>query len=255
MVAPTDPHGINTAGSPKKLDHAIDSWGYVHGRQDRTRLIIGGGVFLVGVLTIIVAFFLYRFGTDNYHKVSQEWHRSSQLEGEAFRRYINENEIKTVLRLVGTDDSDEVSYEEERAAAEASGAKLVIAKMAATRLPWRSELSTLFNALDNIETPVLVHCRQGADRTGLVTVIWLHDYRGTPLETAREQLAFFPYGHVEIGGPQAMDDFLDMYEAFTAAHPKEKLKIRDWVRQHYFEEKPGRAIAAWYDGVVYRPAG
>ena len=93
MVAPTDPHGINTAGSPKKLDHAIDSWGYVHGRQERTRLIIGGGVFFVGALTIIVAFFLYLFGTDNYHKISQEWHRSSQLEGEAFRRYINENEI------------------------------------------------------------------------------------------------------------------------------------------------------------------
>jgi hypothetical protein len=125
--------------------------------------------------------------------------------------------------------------------------------MAATRLPWRSELRTLFEALDGIQTPVLVHCRQGSDRTGLVTAIWLHDYRGKPLSEARKQLAFFPYGHTEIGGAEAMDDFLDMYEKYTRAHPAEGVNIRDWVKKHYFNEKPGREIAPWYDGVVYRP--
>ncbi|MCA8911812.1 MAG: tyrosine-protein phosphatase [Planctomycetes bacterium] len=252
MVASKDPHGINKIGSPGKLDHQIDSWGFVHGRQSRIRLIIGAVVLGAGAVGIVVAFLLVRFGGDNFHKVSDDFYRSDQLDGPAMKRVIERNGIATVIRLVGTEDSNAESYEEESAAVAETDAKLVVAKMAATRLPYRSELSRVFEALDTSQRPLLVHCRQGSDRTGLISAIWLHDYKGESLEKAREQLAVF-YGHMPVGSSTAMDDFLDMYDQYSKDHPGEKLTIQQWVKLHYFVEKPGHEIQPWHDGVMYEP--
>lgn len=251
MVAPKDPSGINKLHSPKDLDFRIDSWGYVHGRQSRVRLFVGAGVFLAGALLIIVAFMLYRFADDNMHRVSEDVFRSRQLTGPEFRRVIRDNNIRTVIRLVGTEDGNRASYEEESAAVSEMGAELVVAKLPTSRLPWRSELARVFEALDQAEAPILVHCQHGSDRTGLVSTIWLHDYLGQPLEQARSQLAFFPYGHVAWGDASAMGRFLDMYAEFEKANPG--ISIKEWVKLHYFEEKDGREIQPWYDGVVYQP--
>ncbi len=69
MVAPTDPHGINKSNSPGKLDYEINSWGFVHGRVSRIRLVVAAIVLGAGVVTLVAAFLLYRLGGDNYHEV------------------------------------------------------------------------------------------------------------------------------------------------------------------------------------------
>ena len=51
-----------------------------------------------------------------------------------------------------------------------------------------------------------------------------------------------------------MHEFLDLYEAGREAGGH-NLNIRNWVKQHYFNEKPGRELQPWYDGVLYRPEG
>ena len=243
MVAPTDPKGINTAGSPKELDYSIESWGYVHGRQSRNRLFIGAAVFVIGVLLIFGAFLMYRFGTTNQHKVSEDFFRSRELSPAELKSYIKENNIRTVIRLVGTEDSNRESFEIESAAIADTDATLVVAALPSSRLPWRSELLRLFEALDGAERPMHVHCQAGSDRTGLVSTIWLHDYKGRPMAEARSQMAFFPYGHFEFGAASELGRFLDMYEAYSEANPNKSLSIREWVRLHYFEEKPGREVA------------
>jgi len=243
MLAPTDPKGINKAGSPKDLEHTIEAWGYVHGRQERMRLWIGGMLFLAAGLAILAAFFLYRFAGSNTHKTSRDFYRSSELSGPELKRHIRENGIKTVIRLVGTDGSNRDNFAAEQAAIEGTGATLVVAKLPTSRMPWRSELSRLFEVLDKAERPIHVHCEAGSDRSGLVSAIWLHDYEGKSMREARDQLAFFPYGHVEFGAARELGRFLDMYEEFARTHPD--VSIKHWVRDHYFEEKPGREIA-WY---------
>ena len=45
--------------------------------------------------------------------------------------------------------------------------------------------------------------------------------------------------------------FLDMYAEFAASNPG--VSIKEWTKLHYFEEKKGRDIQPWYDGVVYTP--
>jgi protein tyrosine phosphatase (PTP) superfamily phosphohydrolase (DUF442 family) len=250
MVAPADPKGINKAGSPRHPEHVIEAWGYVHGRQERSRLFIGGAMFLAGAMVIVGAFFLYYFTRPNVHQASDAFYRSSELSGPELKRHIKEKGIKTVIRLVGTEDSNREGYEEETAAIAETDAKLIVAALPTSRLPYRSEMSTLFEALDKAERPIFVHCKQGSDRSGLVSAIWLHDYEGRPFDEARKQLSL-EYGHVPYGGASAMDDFLDRYAEFAKSHPG--TSIKEWTKRHYFEEKPGRELVAWYDGVTYRP--
>jgi protein tyrosine phosphatase (PTP) superfamily phosphohydrolase (DUF442 family) len=243
MVAPADPHGINKAGSPRNHDHVIEAWGYVHGRQERKRLFIGGAVFLAGAMIIVGAFFLYFFTRPNVHQTSGSFYRSSELSGPELKRHIREKGIKTVIRLVGTEDSNREGYEEETAAIAQTDARLVVAALPTSRLPYRSEMSKLFQALDSAERPIFVHCKQGSDRSGLVSAIWLHDYEGKTLDEARNQLSL-EYGHIPHGGASDMDKFLDMYEEF--ARTNKNISIKEWTRLHYFEEKPGREVA-WYE--------
>ena len=234
MVAPVDPHGINKAGSPRDHEHVIEAWGYVHGRQERKRLFIGGAVFLAGAMVIVGAFFLYFFTRPNVHQAATDFYRSSELSGPELKRHIKEKGIKTVIRLVGTEDSNRESYEEEEAAIAETDARLIVAALPTSRLPYRSEMVRLFAALDMAQRPIFVHCKQGSDRSGLVSAIWLHDYEGKSLDEARNQLSI-AYGHIPGGGASSMDEFLDRYAAYARTHPG--VSIKKWATEVYDVEK------------------
>src|SRR5262249_29836647 len=64
---------------------------------------------------------------------------------------------------------------------------------------------------DRSEYPLLFHCRRGADRTGLASAMVLLLQTSTSLDEARRQLAL-RYGHVAIGRPAYLNEFLDLYE-------------------------------------------
>ncbi len=244
--------------APTAFDYEINEWGFKDDRTERRRKRLTSILFVVVFVSVgLLLFLLIRVGGNNSHTVEQgAWYRAAQMDATDLGRTLDEKQIRTVLRLVGGDDSDKADYESDLRVCEKRGVNLLMAKMAASRLPWRSELSTLFAHLDLIAVdrkmlPVLVHCSQGSDRTGLVSAIWLHDYSGESMEDARKQLAFVPYMHVSFGEAHSMGDFLDMFESYEREH--KGAKIRDWVRDHYFEEKPGREIAKWYDGKLYMP--
>lgn len=260
MVAPTDPNGIIKAHAPTSHEHTIDNWGFVFGGMVNRRVLlfvalVGGAFFAV----LVGAFLLVRFGGHNVHADnSAGFVRAAEMDAPALTAAIRRNDVRSVLRLVGTDGPDAESYAEERATCERLGVPHFVAKMAATRAPYRSEMARVFEVLDMIDAdrnlqPVLIHCSAGSDRTGLVSVIWMHDYRGQPLAEARKQLAWAPYMHVSFGEARHMGEFLDRYEAFLAANPGKWMNIQQWTKLHYFEEKPGREAGPWHDGRVYRP--
>lgn len=243
-------------GLPPSVGYRLAPWGFQDDRAGRRRKRLGLAVILGGLLLGTGSIFLLlRVGGSNYHVTTEhEWYRSAQMSPGQLELILKQEEIRTVLVLRGNNADDDDWFQPEIEICERYEVRHVIAKLPTSRLPWRSELQTLFEELDRIETPVLVHCKSGSDRTGLVSTIWLHDYRSVPLREARKQLAFFPYMHVSWGGASSLQDFLDMYVEWQTAHPRTPLKIRDWVKQYYFEEKPGRDLEPWYDGTLYRPS-
>ena len=116
-------------------------------------------------------------------------------------------------------------------------------------MPPPAELRRLIDVLDHTEYPVLIHCKRGADRTGMVATITRLLYTDDTLIQARRQL--WPrYGHFEYGRTAALDRFFDQYEDWLTANHVEHNpgRFRDWVLNHY-SPGPARSELAWLDPV------
>ncbi|MGG5888445.1 tyrosine-protein phosphatase [Falsiroseomonas sp. HC035] len=97
--------------------------------------------------------------------------------------------------------------------------------------PHKDRILRLVELLPTLPEPLLIHCKSGADRTGLIAGIWLL-LQGRPVEAALDQL-HWRFGHVAASRTGILDAFFRDYAAFQARHgPKPFL---DWLRQDYDE--------------------
>ena len=60
--------------------------------------------------------------------------------------------------------------------------------------------------------PILIHCKAGADRSGLASAMWKVIIDKSPKEEAEKQLSIV-YGHMPIGETTAMDSFFLKWSA------------------------------------------
>jgi hypothetical protein len=90
------------------------------------------------------------------------------------------------------------------------------------------------DVLDHSEYPILMHCRRGADRTGIAAVIAVLLTTDTPLAEARNQLGL-RYGHLAWGRPGQLDLMFDFYESWLKEHEQTHSKevFRDWALHSY----------------------
>jgi hypothetical protein len=106
--------------------------------------------------------------------------------------------------------------------------------LSATRRPTRRDLLTLIDTLNSCPYPLLIHCKSGADRTGLASALYRMIRLGqTPSEA--EQAFSIEFGHVPVGGPEHLHEPLDEYAAWLTeqglGHTPER--FRDWVKKVY----------------------
>jgi len=166
-------------------------------------------------------------------------YRSGQLNPTELDRFVREHNIKTVVNLRGRPFSD--WYPAQAQATQALGISQEDVTTSANRLPAPGELRRLIEIFDQSEHPILIHCQQGADRTGLAAAAYLLLYTNADYATARRQCS--PrYGHVPIHTAASMDDFFDRYERWLAetrsAHTP--ASFRHWATAEY-SPGPGRA--------------
>ena len=164
------------------------------------------------------------------------WHNFSQFAPDAFRsnhpttaRFEDYAAmgIKTVLTLRGARHQPQYLFEAETCAR--LGLQLECVQMAARRAPKVAELTDLFAMFDVMERPFLMHCKSGADRTGLAAALYLLAFEGADLSTAKAQLSF-DYIHIRRTATGIMDHFLEVYEArFTQTG----IGVRDWITTEY----------------------
>lgn len=177
-------------------------------------------------------------GNNRHEVLPGRVYRSNQPSPAALREFLASHEIKTVINLRGYCPGDHTPwYKEEIRATSEFGVSHEDITFSANRLPAPSELKRLVEVLDRSEYPILFHCKQGADRTGLTAALVQLLYTDATLDRARRQL--WPrYGHFRFGRTAAMDEFYDRYESWLAGRAHTPALIREWIANHY---SPGPA--------------
>jgi len=137
-------------------------------------------------------------------------YRSNQLTGAGFRKEITALGLKSVINLRGACPKEDW-YRDEVAVCQASGVSHYDIHMSATKLPPPETVALLIRTLHEAPRPVLIHCKQGADRTGLAAAAWLIMEEGqTPSKATFLGLTAW-HGHFPVGGVGAMDRFFRLY--------------------------------------------
>lgn len=134
--------------------------------------------------------------------------------------------IRTVINLRGHRldcGSDALG----RAEAASLGLTQIDAPFESRGAPHKDRILRLADLLTRIEEPILIHCKSGADRTGLVAGIWLL-LQGRPVAEAQSQLTL-RHGHIRQGRTGILDAFFAEY-AKAGGKP-----FLDWLREDYDE--------------------
>lgn len=173
----------------------------------------------------------------NFEKVSEGVYRSNHPDHARFEAYAAMG-IKTILNLRGITKQPHYLFEAE--SCERLGLILLTVHMSARKAPQKAKLIDLMDAFDTIERPFLIHCKSGADRTGLVAALYLMIVDGQSLAKARAQLSF-RYLHIRRSSTGILDHFFDMYEARNAKSP---IFIADWIRTEYDADALTKSFAA-----------
>jgi protein tyrosine phosphatase (PTP) superfamily phosphohydrolase (DUF442 family) len=153
----------------------------------------------------------------NFHVVTPGvLYRSGQMSGGALAQAIREHGIKSVINLRGAAIGQEW-YAAEVSTSAAFGVQHFDIPLSATRELKNAEMDEILATLDHAPKPVLIHCKSGSDRTGLVGALFLYGLEGQSAQSAGHQLAVL-YGHLPHlfwGGTVAMDN---SFWRYVSAH-------------------------------------
>jgi hypothetical protein len=171
---------------------------------------------------------------DNWHTVVPgRVYRCAQQSGTCLEELAARHGIRTVINLRGCCYPEPWYLEESRATHRAGVCQEDVA-FSAGRLPSRTEMRRLLEVLDHTTYPVVLHCRRGADRTGMACAIILFLQPDIPFAQARRQLGL-RYGHVALGRAAYLDEFCNLYEGWLRDRGQKHTPevFRDWLLHHY----------------------
>lgn len=159
-------------------------------------------------------------------------YRSSQLKPAELEKMVNDYGIRTVINLRGR-FPDEVYINQSKVIQQLEISQEDVTS-SANRLPSPMEIRRLIEIFDQCEYPILLHCKQGADRTGLAAALYQMIYTDADYAEARRQCDV-RFGHFPVMTTVAMDRFFDQYEEWLSdrnlAHGSEN--CREWATKYY----------------------
>lgn len=203
-------------------------------RARRTRrwrhFVIASGVILVlSAYTFRRPWFHGNFGVVERGRV----YRSSQPGG-GLEGLIRGYKLTTILNLRGGTPA-EAFYADELRLTRQFGVDFYDFPLSATRRPTRRELLMLLDLFGRCRYPLLIHCKSGADRTGMASALYLMDGpRGVAPDRAMRAFSLH-YGHVGMSGTERLHEpfveYADWLRTRRLVHTPERL--RRWVEQDY----------------------
>ncbi|MFD1795352.1 protein tyrosine phosphatase [Paracoccus aurantiacus] len=166
------------------------------------------GLAVLGILLIgCIGYLAYLQLSGNFHEVSPgAVYRAAQMDGQKLVRWNRDHKIASVLNLRGQDDGTDW-YETEKAVTDRLGIKHIDFRMSASSELTADEARKLIEIMRDAPKPMLIHCKSGADRTGLASALYVAGIDGGTEGEAERQLSAI-YGHIglpAVSAAYAMD--------------------------------------------------
>jgi hypothetical protein len=168
------------------------------------RWTLAGGVFLLVAVAPVVSYrYTYTYGKRLREVVPGRFYRSGQMTAEGFADAVARFHIRTILNVQDDVPDPDVDRDfwsgrtvKESALCDRLGVRFVQISpdlIPRRRIPGgRPEAIDKFLAVmdDEASYPVLLHCRAGLHRTGVLAAVYRMEYQGwTPAEAYREMKA------------------------------------------------------------------
>jgi protein tyrosine/serine phosphatase len=204
----------------------VQAWrqGIVDSTPPRLRRAIGPIAKRLDML--LVDHGIFRLFYLNKHRLGKDAWRAAQPAPHNIRKLARQG-VRTILNLRG--DRDCGSYYLEREECERLGIKLIDFQVRSRQAPTVEQIKGAKELFDSIEYPMLMHCKSGADRAGLMSVLYLHLREGVPLPEAQKQLSL-RFGHFRQADTGILDRVFDSYLEHNAREP---IAFLDWVDKVY----------------------
>ncbi len=146
----------------------------------------------------------------------------------AVRRY----KLRSLINLRGATGNGSDALSRERAAR--LGLQFIDVPFSAGHVPSREQVLALAEALRSAPTPVLLHCKSGADRAGFAAGVFVLLEGGSVAAAARH--LSWRFGHLRRSRAGVLDAFFVRY----ARDAEGKKPFLDWVREDYDAAALGR---------------
>jgi len=190
---------------------------------------------LFAIVIIISIIFLYFYVYDNFHAVIEERiYRSAQLSEKKLKRIMYEKKLKTIINLRGKDE-EKKWYAMEKKIAEKKGIQYYSFRLRPHRLPNCTQLDALIKALKAAPRPLLIHCKGGADRTGVSSAIVLAIEKDPPLSELKQQFSLL-YGVIPFTGsigPLLFSQYENWLNKNGSSHDRDTLLY--WIKNFYLD--------------------
>lgn len=163
-------------------------------------------ILLITAISLPAGHFSFLHLSSNFHPITAgEAYRSAQMSGENLESHIQKYDIKSVLNLRGSEANTPWYRDEIRVSEKNRVAHYDIA-LSAEREPSPQDVRKLIEIFQEAPRPILIHCKAGSDRSGLVAAMWKVMVNKESKAEAEKQLSL-KFGHLPFGKTNAMDNF------------------------------------------------
>lgn len=146
---------------------------------------------------VVAAYFLIVQSRGNFHEIIPgELYRSAQLSPEQLEKFTTNYKIKTIINLRGSNPDDDW-YKNELSVTTKLNLQHVDYRLSRKDSMTLAQAKDLADLLRTAPKPLLIHCKAGIDRTGLVTAIYLATVAKRDDSEALEQFCLH-YGFIPL---------------------------------------------------------